>query len=61
MGMGGLNMPRLLPRERDEEHIVQEAGWDPMTGLDGRGKSHDPKDSRTLNRPVRNESLYRLS
>ena len=53
--------PAISPQERDPVNIVQEAGWDPTAGLDRCGKSRDPIDSRTPNRPARNESLCRLS
>jgi len=50
----------LYPRERDPVTIVQEAGWVP--GLVWTGAENlAPTGIRTLDRPARSESLYRLS
>ena len=40
----------LYPRERDPVAVVQEAGWVPGAGLNGRGKSRPPLglDPRTV-------------
>ena len=49
----------LYPRARSGTHCT--GGWvGPRAGLDGCGKSHPHRD-RSLDRPTRNESLYRLS
>ena len=50
----------LYPWERDLVLIVQEAGWDPGTIWTG-AENLAPTGIRSPDRPVRSESLYRLS
>ena len=50
----------LYPQERPDTHCI--GGWvGPRAGLYGCGKSHPPTGIRSPDRPVRGESLYRLS
>ena len=50
----------FYPRERPGTYCT--GGWvGPKTGLDGRGKSRPHTGIRSPERPVRSESLYRLS
>jgi hypothetical protein len=47
-------------RERDPVPIVQEAGWAPGTVWTG-AENRAPAGTRSLARPARSKSLYRLS
>ena len=50
----------LYPPERPGSHCTG-GSVGPRVGLDGCGKSQPPTGIRSLDRPVRSESLYRLS
>ena len=61
MGVGGQqHSPAALPPGKDPVPIVQEAGWAPGPVWTG-AENLDPTRIRFLDRPVRSESLYRLS
>ena len=50
----------LYPRERPDTHFTE--GWmGPRAGLFGCGKSRPTTGIRSLDRPARSESQYRLS
>jgi len=51
---------QLYPRETNPVPIVQEAGWAPGPVWTG-DKNLVPTEIRSPERPVRSESLYRLS
>ena len=59
---GGWSTPcpgRFTP-EKDPVPTVQEAGWDPGSVWTG-AENLSPTGIRSLDRPARSESLYRLS
>jgi hypothetical protein len=49
----------LYPREKDPVPIVKEAGWSPGPVWIG-VENFDPTGIRSLDRPARSQSLYRL-
>jgi hypothetical protein len=51
--------PAALPRERDPVPIVYDAGWAPGPVWKG-AENLAPTGIRSLDRPARSESLYRL-
>ena len=61
MGVGGQHhAPAAYTRERDPVPIVYEAGWAPGPVWTG-AKNLASTGIRSLDRPARSESLYRLS
>jgi len=57
---GQRHAPAALPPERPDTHCI--GGWvGPRAGLDRCIKSRPPTGIRSLDRPARSESLYRLS
>jgi len=60
-GEGSASRPgRSLPRGKDPVPIVQEAGWAPGPFWTG-AENLAPTGIRSLDRPARSQSLYRLS
>ena len=61
MGVGGQHhAPAALPPGKDPLPIVQEAVWAPGPVRTG-AENLAPTGIRSLDRPARSESLYRLS
>ena len=61
MGVGGQrHTPATLPPRKDPVPIVQEAGWAPGPVRTG-AENLTYAGIRSLDHPVRSESLYRLS